>query len=130
MARPPVGEIRRSLRLPSGSREHAVLGLVPLDRRRVHVVPRELVQYEQRRQVRELVERGAEQLDVMENATRHDRVEPTLVVELLERDASVQRPLRRLWIDREHVISGLGEGRSHAALAPAPDLEHTGGRLG
>jgi hypothetical protein len=46
----PLAQVRRALGLAPGRREDTVLRLVPLNGRVVHVVPRELVQDEQRRQ--------------------------------------------------------------------------------
>ena len=125
MPRSPLGEIRRPFRLPPRGGEHTVLSLVPLDRRRVHVVPGELVQDEQRRQRGELVQRRAERVDVVEDPPCHDRVEGPGVIQFLDRHAAVERPLRRIGIHGEHVVTGLVQSRSDATLPPAPDLEDT-----
>jgi len=119
----PLCEIGGSFRLASGGNEKPVVALVPVDRRLVHVVPGEFVEHEQRGQAGELVERGLERVDMVEDAAGDDRVERAGVVELLERELPVQRPDRRGWIDCEDVVTRRGECRSDPALAAAADLE-------
>ena len=66
---------------------------------------------------------------MVQDTSRDDGVERPRVVELLERDAPVERPLRRVRVDREHVVAGLGELRRDAALAATTDLEDSSRRL-
>ena len=106
-----------------------MLGLVPLRRRGVHVIPGELVDHEQRRERTELVERRPQRIQVVEDTPGDDGVERPLVVELLERDAAVERPLRSVRVDGEHVVAGLGQNRRDTALAAAADLQDVHGRL-
>jgi signal transduction histidine kinase len=107
-----------------------MLALVPLDRRRVHVIPGELIEDEQRREPSKLVERRAERIDVVQDAACDRRVERAGLVELLECDAAIERPLRRLRVDCEHVVACSGQLRRDATLVAAADLEHAGGRRG
>ena len=130
MAPPPLGQIGRALRREAGGHEEPVLALVPAGRRLVHVVPCELVEQEQRRQPRELVECRTERLNVMQHPARNDCVERAGIVELLELDPAVERTVGRLGVDRQHVVAGVRERRSDAAVAAAADLEHALTRRG
>jgi hypothetical protein len=123
MACAPLRQIRGSLGRAPCRDEHAVLRLVPIDRGLVHVVPRELVEDENRREASELVERRSQRIDVMQNATGDDCIERPGVVQLLQGDLPVEGTLRGVWIDRDHVIAGGCEHRSDPALAAAADLE-------
>jgi signal transduction histidine kinase len=127
MARAPVGKVGRALRLTAGRSQYTVLRLVPLHGRIVHVVPRELVQDEQRRQPPQLVERRPERMDVMQDPAGDDRIEGAVVVQLFQRDAAVQRARRRVGIDGEDVVAFPREVGGDAALTPAAHLEHTPG---
>src|SRR6266576_3772152 len=116
MARAPLGKVGRALRLAAGRSEDAVLRLVPLHGRIVHVVPRELVEDEHRRQPSQLVERRAEGLDVMQDPAGDNPIERTVVVELFERDTAIPGPWRRGGIDRQYVVPGSRELGCDAAL--------------
>ena len=98
--------------------------------RLVHVVPRELVEDEERRERRELVERRRQRIDVMQDPAGDDCIERAGIVQLLQRDLPIERTLRRTWIDREHVVAGGGQRRRDTALVATADLEHPTGRLG
>ena len=107
-----------------------MLRLVPVLRRRVDPVPRELVEDQQRRQAHELVERRPERVDVMQHTACNDGGERARVVELFERDLPVRLAGRRVRINREHVVPGFEQRRRDPAFVPAPDLEHARRRRG
>ena len=92
------------------------------------MVPRELVEDQEGRELRKLVERRPERVDVVQNPSCDDGVERARIVELLERDAPVERTWGRLGIDGENVVARLGKRRRDAALAAAADLEDALGR--
>jgi signal transduction histidine kinase len=125
MARTPLAEVRWPLGLSPGGNEQPTLRLVPVGRHFVHVVPGELVQDEERREDHELVESRSQRIHVVQDSAGNDRIEGPGVVELLERDAPVELPLRSLGIDGEHVVTGGSEVRSDTALVAAADFEHT-----
>jgi len=124
VARAPLGEVRRSFRFATRGNEQPVLRLVPVHGRLVHVVPRELVEDEQRSETGELVERRVERLDVMEDAAGDDGLERTGIIKLLECDPAVEGSLGCIGIDREHLIAGSRERGGGAALVAAANLEH------
>src|SRR5690349_3703142 len=119
MAPTPLREVRRALRLAAGRGEGPMMALVPVHRRRVHVVPRELVDDEQRRERNELVESGLERMDVVQDTSRDDGVEGPWIVELLERHAPVDRAVGRGRVDREHVVAGACQRGCDTAFASA-----------
>ena len=129
MADAPLRETRWAFRLPSRGDEHSVLGLVPVDRGLVHVVPRELVEDEKRCETSELVERRSQWIDVMEDAAGDDCVERPGIVQFLQSDLPVKGTLRSMWIDRERVITGGRQCRCNTTLVTTADLEHPTGRL-
>ena len=126
----PLGQVTRALGLLPRGDEHAVLRLIPVDGGLVHVVPRELVEDQQRCEPREPVECGAERVDVMQNTARNNCVERSGLVEVFERDLPVERALGSLGIDRQHVVTLRRERRRNAALVTTADLEHPSRRLG
>ena len=69
-------------------------------------------------------------MDVMQDAARDDRIERTGIVQLLQSDLPVERSLRGVWIDREHVVTRGCERWGNTALAAAADLEHALRRRG
>ena len=129
MVRAPLREIGRPLGCAPCRDEHLVLRLVPVDRGLVHMVPGELVEDEQRREPRELVERRSQRIDVMEDTPGYNCVERPWIVELLQRDLPVERAFRSMRIDRQHVVAGGRQRRSDAALAATTDLEDPPWRL-
>src|SRR5205085_11671871 len=84
----PLVDARRSVGVVPGRDEQPVLALVPLLRRPVDPLRRELVDDEERGEPGERVERVPERVHVVEDANRDDRVEWARLVELLERDAA------------------------------------------
>jgi signal transduction histidine kinase len=124
MARPPLGQVRRPLRQVPGGHEQAVLRLVPVTCRLIHVVPRKLVHDQQRRQPDELVERRPERMHVVKNTSGDDRVERPVRRELLECHAPVQLAVRSVGIDGDHLIPRLGKDGSDTSLLATADLEH------
>ena len=125
---PPLGEVGRARRLAARGGQRPVLPFVPVPRRFVDPLPRELVEEEQRGQPRHLVQRLTERLDVVEDALGNDGVEPGRLLELLQRDLPEPLALRRLLVDRDRVVAGIDQGRRDAAGAPAADLQHARGR--
>ena len=104
MARAPVGQIRRPLRLAPRRRQDAVLALVPVHGRLVHVVPRELVEQEQRRQPGQLVEGRPKRMDVMQDSSGDDGIEGHGLIQLLQSHAAVRRAGGSVRIDGEDVV--------------------------
>src|SRR5207245_215394 len=100
-----------------------MLRLVPVARRPVHLLPGELLEDQERREPRKLVEGRLERVDVMEDTLADDCVERT-AVELLERDCVEARARRRAWIDANRVVTGLDERGRDPTVRPAPELEH------
>ena len=92
------------------------------------MVPRELVDDQERRELDQLVERRAERVDVVQDAPGDNGVE-RLRVELLERDAAVERACGCVRIDREDVVARGGKFRGDAALPSAADLENSSWRI-
>ena len=88
------------------------------------MVPRELIDDEQWGEAHELVERGLEQVDVVEDAAGNHKVEGARVVELVERDLPVRRTTGSLRVDGKDVVPRLREGRNDSAFAPTADLQH------
>jgi hypothetical protein len=123
----PVIEVRRTLGLGTGNTEHPVLPLVPVLRRLVDPVPRELFENENGREPRELLERGLERVDVMKDALGDGEIEQGGIVERLQGDLPEDRPFRRIRVDREHVVAFRRERKRELATAAA-DLEEAGGR--
>ncbi len=66
----------------------------------------------------------------MQDATGDDCIERPGIVQLLQRDLPVERSLRGMWIDREHVITGGRQRRSDPAFTAAADLEDPPRRFG
>jgi signal transduction histidine kinase len=128
VAAAPFREIRRSFGLVARGAERPVLALVPLDRRLIHVVPRELVEHQQWRERSELVERRRERMDVMQDAPRDDCIERARIVELVERDPAIERSLWRLRVDRQHVVARTRECGRHTPFVPTANLQYAGGR--
>src|SRR5436190_2797873 len=64
----PPREIRRTDRLAAGRDQHAMLPFVPVTRRVVHPIPRELVEDQERRHSRDFLQRGAEWLEMVKHA--------------------------------------------------------------
>ena len=119
----PLVERHRPRRIRSGGDENAALALVPVLRGRVDAIPRELVDDEHRREGGHPVERFVERADVMEHATRDDRV--VLAVEFAEVSLAEPLALGRTGIDADRVVAGVDKGRNDAARCAAADLEHT-----
>jgi len=130
MARMPLSQRGRALRRASCRDEHPVLGLVPVDRGLVHVVPRELVEEQEQSEPRKLVKRGSQRIDVMQDAAGDDCIERPGIIQFLQGDLPVEGTLRRMWIDREHVVTSGGQRRCDTAFMATADLEHPTGRLG
>jgi signal transduction histidine kinase len=124
----PFGEIRRPLRLLTGCGEDPVLGLVPLHRRGVHVVPGELVEQEERCKPRELVQRRAERMDVVEHAAGDNCVERPRVIELLERDLPIQLASGRIGVDRKDFVAGRCKCGRDSSFPATTNLEYPRGR--
>src|SRR5919204_5852019 len=124
MARAPLRQARRAFRLTPGGAQDAVVALVPVDGRLVHVIPRELVKDQQWGQPPQLVERRPEWLDVVQHAPGHDGVEWPRLLELLERHPPVERPLRRFRVDGQHLVAGGVELAGDAAFVATPHLQH------
>jgi hypothetical protein len=122
MPESPLVEIAGPVRLHAGRAKQSMLPLVPVLRRIVDPVPRELVHENERCELREPVEALAERTNVMEHPAGDCRVE--LAVELLELDPTETRALGRLRIDADRVVAGAGKQLDEAALAAAADLEH------
>ena len=99
-----------------------MLPLVPVLRRGIDPVPRELVDEQARRERCELVEALAQRVHVMEHAAGDDGIE--LPFELLEFAAPEPLPSGALRVDAEDVVAGVGEQRDEPALTAAADLEH------
>ena len=102
--------------------------LVPVDRRFVHVIPGELVDDDERCERCELVEGGAERVDVVQHPPCGRSVEAVRIIELLERDTAIVRTCRSIGIDREHVVARSRELRGDPSLRAAADLENARGR--
>jgi len=80
-------------------------------------------------QLREVLERGLESLDVVERGDGESRTERGRgLVQLVQRERT-NVSAARLRIDREHVVAGSGELLGELAVARA-DLEQTHGRCG
>jgi hypothetical protein len=120
----PRCQAGRPCRVAAGGDELAVPALVPGGCGLVDVVPRKLVDDEQRRERRELVKRRGERIHVVEDSTGDDSVELSYVVELLESDPAIERPFRRMRIDPEDVETRVREIWNDATLVSAPDLQH------
>jgi hypothetical protein len=94
------------------------------------MVPRELVEDEERSKPRKLVERRTQRIDVMQDPPGDHCIERPGIVQLLEGDLPIEGTFRRTWIDREHVVAGSGQRRRDTALIATADLEHPTGRPG
>jgi len=64
----PLPQVARAQRLAAGRGEEPMLRLVPCARRLVDPLGRELVDEQERREPRQLVEAGAERIDMMQDA--------------------------------------------------------------
>ena len=122
MADAPLVEIARAVGLGAARTQQPVLALVPVLRRLVDQVPRELVDEQERAERREFVQTFAERAHVMEHARGDDGVE--LAVEGLELAPAKPRALGCVRVDAEHVVAGLGEQPHEPTLPAAADLEH------
>src|SRR6266540_4211330 len=78
----------------------------------------------------ELVERRSQRMDVVEHATRDDRIEGARIVKLFQRDLPVQRPFGRVWIDRQDVVAHHRKPWGDSSLVATADLEDPTWRLG
>src|SRR5205823_694880 len=119
----PARPVRGPDRLPAGGGERTVLRLVPVAGRLVHLLPRELVEDQDRSESCERVERRTERLDVVQHTLSDDRVEVPLA-ELLEPHAVEASACGRTRIDTDGVVPRRGERGRDPTLRPAADLEH------
>ena len=69
-------------------------------------------------------------MDVVQYPPGNHRTERSGILELLELDAPVERPGRRVGVDCEHVVATVGQRARDAPSPPAADLEHTCRRRG
>jgi hypothetical protein len=60
----------------------------------------------------------------MEDASGHHSSKRARIIQLLQGGLPVERPLRGVRVDREHVITCGCEPRSDATLATTADLEN------
>ena len=118
MPPPPLLDRRR----PDRIRTLTPARLVPRLEVGIDEIPRELVHDEQRPEIGELLDRVVERVEVMDDASRDDRIE--LVVDLAEVALPEAVARRRARIDAEDVVPGGGERGHDAASVAAADLEH------
>lgn len=128
MLRAPFREIGRPLRFVTGGGKQPALGLVPLDRGRIHVIPRELVEHQQRCQPGELVQCRPQRMDVVHDAPGDNSVERPRLIELLERDPPIQLPVGRVGVDRKDVVAGCRKCGRDSPFPATADLEYPRGR--
>ena len=121
--------IAEGVRGATARKDDAALRLVPLGCAVVEPVPRELVEHEQRRKARQLVERSPEVVDVVERSPGESSVEPIVVVEVLERDPPEDRALGRYGINRDDVVTAPVE-RERELTGATADVEDAGRRVG
>src|SRR5438067_212173 len=119
----PTREIRPSDRLAPGGDQHSMLPLVPVARRVIHPIPRELVEDQDWRHPRDLVQRGTEWIDMVEDPLRDDGVECSLV-QLLQRDGLEGFPGGWVVIDAERVVAGVSQRGCDPTFRAAAHLEH------
>ena len=128
MLHAPFREIGRPLRFLTGGGKQPALGLVPLDRGRVHVIPGELVEHEERCEPGELVQCRPQRMDVVHDAPRDNSVEGPRLIELLERDPPVQLPVGCIRVDRKDVVAGCCKCGRDSPFPATADLEYPRGR--
>ena len=118
MPPPPLLERRR----PDRIRTLPPASLVPRLQLGVDEIPRELVHDEHGREIGEFPDRIVERVEVMDDASRDDRVE--LAVNLAKVVLPKALACRRTRIDTEDVVPCGGERGHDAAAVAAADLEH------
>jgi hypothetical protein len=69
-------------------------------------------------------------MNVMEDTSGNHSSERARIVQLVQSGLPVERPLRGLRVDREHVVTRGCERWGNTALAAAADLEHALRRRG
>ena len=117
----PLVERWWPVRIGAARAQHAVLRLVPVLRRPVDPVRRELVDDEKRGECCEVRDPLVERIHVMEHASRDDGIPRS--VDLLEGLSHVPLALGCLRVDAEDVVATRRERLDEPAFAAAPDLE-------
>ena len=122
---PPLVEARRCVRLAARGNELLMERLVPDLGRGVDVIPGELIDDQQRRESRQLVECRTEGIDVVEDAAGDDRVERAGVGELLERDPPIGRTVGCPRVNRQDVVAARDKSGRHPAAVTAQPTSST-----